>query len=302
MIRWFLLLTLALIDAAQAQGPTDCIRCPEMVNLPAGAFIMGPAPGEEDREEVRMASRDGPAHPVIINYSFAIGKYEITRDEFAAFIADTGWQTGNSCWGYGEDGEVADVLGLSWRNPGFSQTGQDPVVCVSWDDANAYAAWLGRMSGRDYRLPSEAEWEYAARAGSQAARYWGDSREPACHYGNFADLTAASTFDWDRKPEVIFMCPDGYVYTAPIGRFQPNAFGLHDMLGNASEWTLDCHNSSYDGAPTDGRAWLAGRCTDRIQRGGSWGSGPWRARAAFRRDFTADNRDINSGFRVARSN
>jgi formylglycine-generating enzyme required for sulfatase activity len=273
-----------------------------MVVLPPGAFTMGPAPGEDDREDMSGMNDAEPAHRVDIGYSFAMGKYEVTSAEFTAFVIATGRQTENSCWGYNADGHAADIPGRSWCNPGFAQTDRNPAVCVSWDDAKAYVEWLRQTTGKAYRLPSEAEWEYAARAGSQASRYWGELREPSCRYGNFADFTAASALNWPRTSEFIFSCSDGYVYPAPVGTFQPNAFGLYDMLGNAAEWTEDCYNRNYNGAPVDGGAWLADNCNLRMLRGGSWHLSPGETRAAFRSRAAAAAHDVNAGFRVARTN
>ena len=301
MVRWVLSIALALTGAAQAQSLRDCPSCPELIRVPAGSYMMGPAAGEEDREGVLEKNRDGPTHRVDIGYDFAIGKYEVTRGEFAPFVAATGRPDGASCWSYDANGDWADVPGRSWRNPGFAQTDRDPVVCVNWADATAYASWLGIVTGKTYRLPSEAEWEHAARAGSQTARPWGDSRDGACRYGNVADLTAAAERGWEKKSQRILLCPDGYVYTAPVGRFEPNALGLHDMLGNVWEWVEDCYNARYDGAPTDGSAWLKGDCVGRVMRGGSWFSDPSRARSAFRYAVIAGSQESSLGFRVART-
>ena len=291
----------AAAAAPQIPGQRDCPTCPEMVSLPPGAFVMGPAPAEEDEAKVLEGFRVGPTHRVVIGYSFAIGRYEVTRGEFAAFVAATGRQVSDGCRGFRSQESVEEIPGRSWRNPGFTQTDRDPVVCVSWREAKAYAAWLAQVTGKGYRLPSEAEWEYAARAGSQASRYWGDQAEGACRHGNFADLTAAATFAWDDN-EPIFRCRDGFAYTAPVGSFQSNTFGLHDMLGNAAEWTEDCHNPRYDGAPADGRPWLAGSCDQRVQRGGSWFTLAQMARAASRSFVSVDEHQPDAGFRIAKSN
>lgn len=281
--------SLGLASGALAEPQTfkDCADCPEMVAIQAGAFRMGPAPGEEEREGVDKDFRLGASHRVAVP-AFAIGKYEVTRTEYEAFVKATGHS----------DGECGNK---NWRNPGFPQTERDPVVCVSWSDAMAYIGWLSRTTGKTYRLPSEAEWEYAARAGAQTTFYWGGSHNEACGYGNFADLTYAAA-EKNVPASDIFPCTDGYARTSPVGRFKPNAFGLHDMLGNAWEWTADCFNRKYSGAPTDGRAWLTGGCTLRVQRGGSWYDAPWSARAATRIDQEAESRNINRGFRVARTN
>jgi formylglycine-generating enzyme required for sulfatase activity len=241
----------------------DCPQCPEMVRIRPGSFLMGSTPAEPEHE-----SDETPQHRVTIAYAFSLGKYEVTRGEFAAFIQAGGHQAAGD-----------------WRNPGFTQTERDPVVNVSWEDAQAYAAWLSRTTGKKYRLPSEAEWEYAARAGTTTARYWGDGRQEACRYANADDAA--------------FGCSDGFKNTAPVGRFQPNALGLHDMLGNVWEWTGDCWNTSYNGAPTNGEARLSGECSRRSVRGGSWGSSSGDVRSAGRTRGPPGFRNF-VGFRVAR--
>jgi formylglycine-generating enzyme required for sulfatase activity len=174
-----------------------------------------------------------------------------------------------------------------WRNPGFEQSYYDPVVCVSWADARAYAAWLSQITGLRYRLPSEAEWEYAARAGTATARYWGDDMAQICTYANVL--------------EVGIQCADGHLNTAPVGTFRANAFGLFDMLGNVSEWTEDCWFPTHDGAPTDGGARSGSDCAQRVLRGGSWNADPWRVRAATRSGIAPGTRNAEIGFRVVRT-
>jgi formylglycine-generating enzyme required for sulfatase activity len=190
-----------------------------------------------------------------------------------------------------------------WRDPGFSQGGNHPVVCVNWNDAKAYVRWLSQKTGKTYRLPTEAEWEYAARAGTSAPRYWGHDNSSGCRNANLADFSAASALNWDKNnQQQVFQCTDGYVYTAPVAQFQANAFGLNDMLGNVWEWTEDCYNTSYNGAPTTGSAWLTGDCSRRVSRGGSWYVNPWLVRAASRDRVTASYRSNHLGFRVSRTN
>ena len=156
------------------------------------------------------------------------------------------------------------VSGRSWRNPGFSVGDDHPAVCVSWNDAEAFIQWLGAQTGKAFRLPTEAEWEYAARAGSTTKYHFGNSESQLCRYANHADTS--TDLDWRNKS-----CSDGVgKRTATVGRYQPNAFGLYDMHGNVYEWVQDCWNDSYVGAPTDGRAWTSGDCSQRVIRGGSW--------------------------------
>jgi sulfatase modifying factor 1 len=184
-----------------------------------------------------------------------------------------------------------------WRSPGFAQEDDYPVACVSWNDAKAYVDWLSKQTGHDYRLPSEAEWEFAARAGTTTARFWGDNPDSACRYANVADRTAKTRYPgWP-----IHDCEDGYVHAAPTGSFKANSFGLKDMLGNLWEWTADCWNGSYEGAPSDGSARTGGDCRWRVLRGGSWDIAPEFVRSAIRIRTTTKSRSYSAGFRPART-
>ncbi len=283
----------------------DCRECPEMVVIPPGSFEMGLSPDAEIREGApsRGVGYSAPPHMVTIGYSFSLGRFEVTRDQFAAFVRATGHQTGSSCEILQADGTFVGNAGSGWRNPGFAQTGDDPVVCVNRADAQAYAAWLSRLTGFAYRLPSEAEWEYAARAGATSLRTWGDEREGACVHANVADTSFPDVLRGERTPTLVFGCTDGHAYAAPVGRFRANAFGLHDVLGNVWEFVADCWNETYLGAPTDGRAWTEqGNCDQQIARGGSWASYPWTLHLAFRTRTGASSRSNTRGFRIARQN
>ena len=255
----------------------DCDACPQMVVVPAGTFTMGSPAEEKDRR-----SDEGPPHAVTIARPFAVARYHVTREQYAAFVNETGYQASTSCfkWNGGRGG--------SWRDPGFAQDGSHPVVCVSFEDANAYANWLSRKTGRHYRLPSEAEWEYAARGrtltGAYPRFFFGDDEKFICRYANSGTQK----------------CSDGHEYTSPVRQFPPNAFGLFDMAGNAWQWTADCYHDSYQGAPADGSAWTAGGCSGgHVVRGGSWSSDGVNLRAAYR----SRNTDVlyNIGFRIART-
>ncbi|MGE0574521.1 MAG: SUMF1/EgtB/PvdO family nonheme iron enzyme [Reyranella sp.] len=281
----------------------DCPQCPEMVSIPVGSFVMGAAPGEEDRERIPERWRNGaaPLRSVRVSQPFSLGRYEVTRAQYAAFVAATSRPTGASCETYGADGKWSDRQGLSWRNPGFEQTDSDPVVCVSWDDAKAYATWLSRETGKRYRLPSEAEWEYSARASTITARYWGNDRTPTCYFANVADRTGVQALRAVFNPDAAFPCFDNFVHTAPVGRFQANPFGLHDMLGNVWEWVEDCRNPSYEKAPWTQDAWTTGQCGSRVRRGGGWTSTHVFVRSAARSWESAKKRAATIGFRMART-
>ena len=238
----------------------DCPdTCPEMVVMPTGDFTMGSPqiePGHSDNER--------PEHRVTIAHAFAVGKFDITFAEWDACAAAGG------CRSYRPD------------DRGWGRDNR-PVIGVNWDDAQSYLAWLSRKTGKTYRLLSEAEWEYVARAGTTTAYYWGNG----IGRGN-ANCDGCDT-RWDNKQ------------TSPVGSFQANAFGLFDMAGNVFQWTADCFNGSYDGAPSGGRPWVAGDCSLRVLRGGSWNFDPPRLRSAYRHGFGTEFRSVFVGFRVART-
>ena len=240
----------------------DCEGCPELVVIPAGKFRMGSPFSEKDRQ-----GDEGPVHDVKIWEPFAVGIHEVTRDEFAHFVKETGRSTAKKCRTY-KNYEWKERSGRSWKKPGFKQDGNHPVVCVSWDDAKAYAGWLSRKTGEQYRLLSESEWEYAARAGTSTAWHWGAGESGQCRYANGADKAAKKRYS---KWKNIASCNDKHVHTSPVGTYQPNGFGLYDMSGNVWEWVEDCWHGSYGGAPTDRSAWTrGGDCSKRVLRGGSW--------------------------------
>ncbi len=230
----------------------------------------------------------------------------MTRGEFAAFIAGYGPRhVGWRLWlGGGRKGTGRRSDEFSWSNPGFEQTDRHPVVCVSHKDAEDYATWLSGRTGKRYRLPSEAEWEYAARAyAATTARLWGDDRDGARRFANVADRSLAKRMKVKADRERFFPWVDGYHFTSPVGSFQPNQFGLHDMLGDVLEWVADPWHDNYDGAPADGSV----RITDqgdsrRVLRGGSWGYDPRFLRMpAVRSRVDADNRLNDVGFCLART-
>jgi formylglycine-generating enzyme required for sulfatase activity len=265
----------------------DCPTCPAMVVLPAGRFKQGANDGEN------ASSYDKPRHWVAIAHPFAMSMNTVTLDEYAAFVAATGRDM-QSCDVY--DGAWKHNSAGSWKNPGFTQTGEHPVTCVSWNDAQAYASWISSNAGHRYRLPSASEWEYAARAGTESALPWGNVATDTCAHANVADRTAAQQFPgWS-----VFGCTDGWVFTAPVGSFKPNAFALNDMLGNVFQWTQDCWTADYVGAPVDGSARVDGNCAQRELRGGSWFSDPSYVRTNYRNHFATDYRTSSVGIRLVR--
>ena len=279
----------------------DCDACPEMVVIPAGTFMMGSPADEKDRRD-----SEGPRRRVAISKPFALGKYEVTLGEYEVFERETGHRSAHFCWIWSDSrkdlvrGRDAD----DFRSVGFAQTRRHPVVCVDRDDAKAFATWVSMKTGRAYRLPSEAEWEYAARAGTTTRFYWGDdaAHVAACRYANFSDRSLRRV----RPATGPAPCSDGQVYTAPVGSFDPNGFGLYDMSGNVGEWTADCYQDDYIGAPEDGKPRPADRCqpgiTFGVFRGGSWLGGWAVLRSASRGAAVRmlGGRLANLGFRLAR--
>jgi formylglycine-generating enzyme required for sulfatase activity len=243
----------------------ECDVCPEMVVVPAGEFMMGSNDGNPDEK---------PVHKVTIRAPFAVGKFEVTFVEWEACVA------GGGCTNSGDEG---------WGK------GRRPVINVSWYDVKDYVLWLSRRTGKNYRLLSEAEWEYAARAGSTTRYHFGNDENDLCSFANVADLTLR-----EGARATTANCRDGYAKTAPVGSFKANAFGLHDMHGNASEWVEDCHSLNYDGAPADGSARTRANCISRISRGGSWSTRPIGLRSTLRSTTYSELRSYN-GFRVART-
>jgi formylglycine-generating enzyme required for sulfatase activity len=291
-------------ERALAAGESfrECDGCPEMVAVPAGSFTMGSPANEGGRN-----TWEGPQHLVTIPRPFAVGKFEVTVDQFSAFVRETSYVEATRCWTY-ENGTFDERLGRSWRRPGFPQEGDHPAACLSFEDATAYADWLRRKIGKTYRLLSEAEWEYAARgrtAPGPAPRFpFGDDEAAMCANANGLDQTARAAIRVSGGAWNFLPCSDGYVFTAPIGKFAPNAFGLHDMIGNVKEWTQDCFHpgKGYEGAPVDGSAWTSlGACSLRVVRGGSWLSYARLLRVAFRFRNGPTDYANDVGLRVART-
>jgi len=285
----------------------DCANCPEMVVIPAGSFMMGSPDSEVGRKPDQ-----GPQHKVTIPRRFAVAKFELTRGEYGEFIRQSGYDPGSACAVLGgpprdpkkvssDDFHSNGVEGYNWANPNFPQTDRHPVVCVTWKDTKAYIAWLSQKTGKTYRLLSEAEWEYVARAGYSTIYTFGSNLDDACRYGNGADLVAKEQTPIARNP---VNCRDGYgIGTAPVGSFQANAFGVFDVYGNVFERVEDCYNESYTGAPSDGSAWLAGECKFHVARGGAWVNNPGEAilSAAARVHPLDTFRTAATGIRLART-
>ena len=275
--------------AHAAPSVKDCAACPELVEIAPGSFTRGATPDDPAADIGEF-----PQHQVTVATGFAIATTPVTVDAFADFVAATGHVPDGGCHTLTDEGWRVDP-GASWRAPGFAQDGTHPAVCVSWNDAQAYIDWLSRVGGRRYRLPSESEWELAARGGTSTRNFWGDDDREACLYANVNDLAAKN-----KTAKIAVHCDDGYLYTSPVARFRPNPFGLYDMIGNAWAWTADCWLGDYAQSPRDGRAADVEGCQERVLRGSSWTDTPGPVRINAREHRPPDARLSIMGFRVAR--
>jgi formylglycine-generating enzyme required for sulfatase activity/uncharacterized caspase-like protein len=281
----------------------ECEKCPNMVVVPAGAFTMGFTKGHSSGFAQK---NEIPLHIVTFSESFAVGTAAVTVGEFAEFAKETGYMAADDCFNQKLDMSGDSEKGKSWKSPGFDQTDQHPVVCVSWKDAKAYVQWLSSKTSKPYRLVSEAEWEYAARARTKPGKYpsffYGDDENVLCRYDNVPDETARRTYDATKDAWQNFVtCSDGYVFTSPVRSFAPNDFGVFDLQGNVQQWVEDCLNTNYNGAPANGGAWLTGSCLERQIRGGGWNINAMGGTLSGRSALPADFRQNVLGFRVARS-
>ncbi len=273
---------------------------PPVVVIAAGSFLMGSPENESGRKDA-----EGPQHRVTITRGFALGQHEVTVDEFRLFIESSGFHTqaelkGRSSVYEDQSGRMADRDDVNWRHDyqGRRADGDEPVLHVDWYDAQAYVEWLSERTGQSYRLPTEAEFEYAIRAGSVTAYWWGNGA-PTEVVENLTGTgdTSRSGRNWNTGFEDY---NDRHWGPAPAGSFQPNPFGLQDMAGNVSEWVMDCWHDTYTRAPADGSAWVNPGCTRRVVRGGYWASAPRAARSASRLSAGARSHGAAVGFRVAR--
>lgn len=263
-----------------------------MVVVGPGTFEMGSPISETGRFD-----DEGPQRMVTLAYSFAVGTAPVTKREYERLLDARQRRDSTSCANMNDEGRWVATAGLSWSSPGFEQTGEHPVVCVSWEDAKEYARRLREKTGRAYRLLTEAEYEYVARAGSTTTFSWGSSEQEMCKYANGFDLSGQRAHpDWPAAA-----CDDGFTYTAPVRAFPANALGLYSVVGNVFQWTEDCFvEGGYAGAPTDGSPRRAGTCDARAIRGGSWLNSSRGLRAAMRDRDRQRDRYTNVGFRVAR--
>lgn len=286
MNRMLLLVAIALCGCTSTRTH-DCAQCPEMVVIPAGTAIVGASSNDKFRNADEL-----PERRVVISQPLAVSRYEITRDQYEAFVRATNRPVGGDCLtDRRKRGDWQIDAVTTFRDPGFAQTGDQPVACVNWDEAQAYVAWLNTQTQGGYRLLTEVEWEYVARGGAtQNLIYpWGDDQAQGCPFANLFDRTSLQTYaGLDTSGYKVFDpmdCADGRLNTSPVGSFKPNAFGIYDIIGNVQEWVEDCH--------TD--------CTRRLTKGGSWGSLAHNARIAERIPYPPAHRDDSIGIRVAKT-
>jgi len=287
--------------ATSGNAPPDCPTCPAMVRIPAGNAVFGSIPGSLYQRPDELPRRE-----IRIDRPFAVGKYEITRREYAAFVQATSYTAAGDCLTDRRKlGDWQFDAGTDWHDPGFTQADDHPVACVSYDDALAYIAWLNSTTHGGYRLLTELEWEYVAAAGATTLFPWGDDKIDGCRYANGFDEAAWVKYArMDTSGYPLFdplPCRDGWLNTNPAGALAPNKFGLYDMIGNVSEWVADCYGPSHERLTANRMAEAPeGPCPKRVAKGGSWGTLAHNLRTAERFPYVATHRDDSIGFRVAR--
>jgi formylglycine-generating enzyme required for sulfatase activity len=267
----------------------DCEQCPEMVVIPAGTAIVGASANDQFRNADEL-----PERKVVISQPFAVSRFEITRDQYEAFVRATKRPVGGDCLtDRRKRGDWQIDAVTTFRDPGFTQAGDHPVACVSWDEAQAYVAWLNKQTQGGYRLLTEVEWEYVARGGATRNRIypWGDDQAQGCPFANLFDHTTMQAYAGvDTSGYKVFDpmdCADGRLNTSPVGSLKPNGFGVYDIIGNVQEWLEDCYSASD--------------CARRLTKGGSWGSLAHNARIAERVPYAPTHRDDSIGIRVAKT-
>lgn len=286
----------------------DCNNsyCTEMVVLPKGSFLMGGSNKEHIALNVDnyRVGWETPQHQVNIRKNFAISKTEVTVNQYATFVKETNRKTAKGALGFpgypamNETDYPMYQAGLSWENPGFPQTGDSPVTCVTRKDAEDYAKWLSIKTGKKYRLPTEAEWEYAAKAGTETAFFWGDNQNDGCQYAAVYDESTdiATGFKFTK-----INCNDQTPYTAKVGSFKPNNWGLYDVTGNAREFVADAWEDTYNSGPYTEEARVLGVSQFPVLRGGAWNYMPQNIRTSYRSAYYSWLMRSNMwGFRLVR--
>jgi len=309
-ILWGIASIAVLISAEVTAQPTastpfrDCPNCPELVWISPGEYQMGSTATDDWKDDSEI-----PQHSVKIAYRLAVGTHDITRGEYGNFLRETNRSQPGGCGLWNVMSYLVEDK-WDWTNAiGFHGAKQDdshPVVCVNLEDAKAYTMWLTQKTGKQYRIPSESEWEFLARGGTNSARYWGGARrDQVCKFANVQDQTLAMAIGMNMSPsrarEILDMCSDNFIFTSPVGSFPPNAFGIYDAIGNVWEMVTDCWHLNYSGAPADGSSWESANCHSHVIRGAGWETDPDDARVTVRVESNPSNRRSTVGFRVVRT-
>ena len=314
----FLLIWLAIVMTvtapAAAVPPTspaapavfaDCRGCPDLVVIPAGHAKLGSSAEERERTGIipLFGDREGPPYEVTFTAPFAIGRTEVTRGQYRAFAEATHRPLGPTC---GIHDAAADGWGprqgYDWTYPGYAQDDSHPAVCISYNDAVAYTKWLSVRTDKAYRLPSDAEWEYAARGGTTTAWYWGDAPEAGCAIANILAMGTVQALGNPKSLNNRMVCANARNFTMPVASYPPNPFGLYDMIGNAFEWAADCNSADNTTGRPDVSARTQGDCSRHYLKGGAFHTPFWLTRPSVRgAPLPAEIHMFTIGFRVARS-
>lgn len=287
----------------------DCRDCPDMVVIPAGSATLGSSRDERAASGIvpLFGDREGPTYKVSFARPYAIGRTEVTRGQYRAFVEATKRPDPTGCGVHEPKGDTwGPQPGFSWHKPNFDQDDSHPAVCISYDDATAYTAWLTKKTGKSYRLPSDAEWEYAARGGTTTPWYWGSAPEKGCAIANLLSAGTLDKLGWPKSLADRMVCSSSRSFTVPVASYPANPFGLYDMAGNAFEWSADCNSKDNGDGHADGSARMAGDtgvgCDRHYLKGGAFHTPFWLTRSAVRgAPIPADLHMFAVGFRVARS-
>lgn len=280
-------------NAQHTKLKKHCENCPEMISVMGGDFLIGSSDFQDDEQPVKK----------IKIAAFMVSRFEITVSQYSKFIDEVGFQEQSPCLVMGENGSWYQNNEASWDNPGFEQGPTHPVVCISWQASKAFVKWLNTKiddTQPQFRLLSESEWEYVAKAGTQTTYWWGNNEEDFCQYTNGADAVAFEQYpQWIKAGK----CSDGHLYTAPVGFYEkPNKFGAEDMIGNVWEWVEDCYKDGYSALANNGDPQQMSPCEKRVFRGGAWGDyGSFYLRSTYRGAWPSGGAFSNVGLRIARS-
>lgn len=306
MKRSLLLLILAASGCASTEGykvARDCEHCPEMVRIPAGTAILGAGAEDKFRNPDEL-----PERRFTLNEAFLVSKYEITLDQYEAFVRATNRAVGGDCLtDRRKRGDWQYDATTTFRDPGYTQGSDHPVACVNWDEAQAYVAWLNTQTSGGYRLLTEVEWEYVARGGAthNLAYPWGNDPSDGCKFANAFDRTTVKAYQgMDTSAYKVYDpmdCSDDLLNTSPVGSLKPNGFGVHDIIGNVAEWVEDCYSATRDRLLASGVPPVEPACEKRIAKGGSWGTLAHNVRIAERLPYAGTHRDDSIGIRVAKT-